>query len=124
MWLYRQCSGLLSSADGSQSYQCYSGHGAGVNNHTMQDVSNVGPIPCGVYTILAPEDWIPQGPYCLALDPYSDNLMWGREGFMIHGDLIGHVGEQLASNGCIIADRAAREAVWNSGDHLLHVIPS
>jgi hypothetical protein len=46
--------------------------------------------------------------------------MFGRSGFLMHGDNIRLPG--TASEGCIILPRDLREAIWNSADHTLEVI--
>jgi hypothetical protein len=98
----------------------YSGKGEGKNNPDMQDVHNVGPLPKGKYTICAPVDTVTHGPYVLRLDPDADNEMFGRAGFLIHGDSVVHPG--TASEGCIILGRSIREKIWTGGDHNLEVI--
>lgn len=86
----------------------------------MQTVHNVGPIPAGNYFIQKPEDTVTHGPYVLPLVPYSSNEMFGRSGFLIHGDSVVNPG--TASEGCIILSRDVREKIWASTDHGLTVI--
>jgi hypothetical protein len=71
----------------------------------------VGPIPVGLYQIGAPQDTPEHGPYVLRLIPDAGNTMWGRAGFLIHGDEVAHIGEHLASRGCVILHRATREKI-------------
>lgn len=115
MWTYRQSTGEFSSlAIG------YSGNGEGRNNPVMESVPNEGPIPRGVYEISnLTLDHPKLGHYVLELVPFSDNDMFGRSGFFIHGDSREHPG--LASDGCIVLPLFARETVWESNDHLLEV---
>ena len=120
MWLYIQATGELVSAAGEVVSTGYSGAGAGKNNPSMQEVIDVGPIPQGLYGIEAPIDSPIHGPYALPLVPDARNDMFGRAGFLIHGDSIDHPG--FASEGCIIQPLAAREQVWDSGDHQLQVV--
>jgi hypothetical protein len=87
----------------------------------MQNVVGIGPIPRGLWSIAPPRDTPAHGPYVLPLIPHADTDCCGRDGFLIHGDEVAHAGEHLASEGCIILDLATREAVWNSGDHVLQV---
>jgi type VI secretion system (T6SS) effector TldE1-like protein len=98
----------------------YSGAGTGKNNPTEENVQNVGPIPEGFYDVEAPEDSPIHGPYALPLLPDVDNNMYGRSAFLIHGDSIERPG--MASEGCIILPRGARESIWESGDHRLQVV--
>ncbi len=46
--------------------------------------------------------------------------MFGRSGFLIHGDSVSHPGE--ASEGCIILDRNVRETIANDDDKYLVVV--
>ena len=60
------------------------------------------------------------GPYVLPLTPDPENLMYGRDGFLIHGDSITNPGS--ASEGCIILPRSARTMIAASGDNRLEVV--
>jgi hypothetical protein len=117
MWQYQQQTGKLTSQAGNCVATGYSGHGAGKNNPAYQSVHNVGPLPEGFYHIHAPVDTQDHGPFVLRLEQFAENNMFGRDGFLIHGDSKQHPGE--ASHGCVILPRAIRELVWNSGDHQL-----
>lgn len=98
----------------------YSGFGPYKNIATAQSLRDEGPIPEGIYTIGAPEDTVTHGPYVLPLTPDPNNLMWGRAGFLIHGDSV--ISPGTASRGCIILARDVREQIWASGDHSLQVL--
>lgn len=117
-WRYSQASGWIAH-DGENVAEGYSGAGDGKNNPAMQDVPNVGPLPRGSYTIGEPSDTKTHGPYVLHLTPDPANEMFGRSGFLIHGDSVVHPG--TASEGCIILPRKVREQVWDSGDRDLEV---
>ena len=120
MWTYRQATGEILHDDtlvGSG----YSGFGEGKNNPAMEAVHNVGPIPQGWYTIGEPVDTKTHGPYVLRLTPASENQMYDRAGFLIHGDSLAHQG--AASQGCIVTIPAMRIQIWKSGDHQLTVVP-
>lgn len=119
-WTYRQATGMLIGPDGSMWGGCYSGKGEGKNNPSYQNVKDLGPIPAGLYEVLSPVTSYVHGPFALPLHPDPTNQMWGRNGFMIHGD--SKIEPGTASEGCLIASRQAREAVWNSGDHRLEVV--
>jgi Tlde1 domain len=118
MWVYEQKTGRISR--GSFAFVGYAGIGDGKNNPAAQEQHGVGPLPCGIYTIEAPVDTPTHGPFVLWLTPDPANPMYGRSAFGIHGDSISHPG--LASEGCIIQSRDARNAIWNSGDHQLLVV--
>lgn len=122
MWTYRQSSGDLFDAKGELVATGYSGFGPGRNAPTWQDHHDVGPIPQGTYTIGAPECVVipgPHGPFVLRLQPDPTNEMWGRSGFLVHGDSKAHGG--CASHGCIILRRAIRALIASSGDSRLTV---
>jgi len=120
MWSYQQSTGKLSNAGGQLVATGYSGSPEGKNDPTKQNIHCVGPIPRGLYTIGAPINSPDHGPFAMHLTPDAANQMFGRSGFLMHGDSIEHPG--CASEGCIIMSRPAREAVWSSGDHRLHVV--
>lgn len=119
MWIYEQGTGRISRNNAMLAIG-YSGKGTGQNNPAMQNIPNVGPLPQGMFTIEAPIDSPTHGPFALPLAPDPENEMYGRSEFLIHGDSIQHPGE--ASEGCIIAQRFARERIWESGDHRLQVV--
>jgi hypothetical protein len=118
MWTYRQSTGELLH-DGGVIAHGYSGHGPGKNNPAMQGVPNIGPIPAGTYRIGKPFKDPFKGPFCLWLVANGDNEMFGRAGFLIHGDSMLHPGE--ASNGCIVLGREIREKIARGKDWELEV---
>jgi hypothetical protein len=118
-WHYFQRTGQLLRPDGVVAGYGYSGKGTGKNNPDLQGIHDCGPIPVGVYRIGEPYDSPDHGPFVLPLKPDAANQMWGRSGFLLHGDSRDHPGE--ASEGCIIQGRVTREAVHLSGDKMLEV---
>ena len=104
-WTYRQATGELCTADGEIVETCYSGHGKGVNNPTMEAVRSVGPIPKGLYAVGKIQDTPNLGPRAFPLLPVEHNAL-GRSGFWVHGD--NTKGNRSGSHGCIIASRATR----------------
>jgi hypothetical protein len=125
VWTYLQKTGEL-LRDGTHKGLGYSGFNdretgqEGKNNPDLQDVHDVGPIPVGTYTVGVPEDTVTHGPFVLPLTPDSANQMFGRAGFLIHGDSVVEPG--TASRGCIILARAIREDIATSGDKSLQVM--
>ena len=118
MWTYLQSTGELLHDDKHVAFGYSGAPGAAKNNPSMQNVHNTGPIPRGIYEIGEPEDTQAHGPFVLPLTPHADNQMFGRAGFLIHGDSIQHPG--TASQGCIILARLFRLRIAQSGDqHLL-----
>jgi hypothetical protein len=118
-WQYVQRSGRLSSADSKVIAKGYSGFGAGKNAPELQKSQGIGPIPVGRYSIGRARDTDTHGPCVLPLTPDTSNEMFGRGGFLIHGDSIAAPG--TASNGCIILDRHVRDAIDASSDRKLEV---
>lgn len=120
MWLYLSRSGVLLNARRDKVETCWAGRGEGLNNPDLQHVKGVGPIPEGLYTIEAPHDSATTGPYTLRLVPDPRNDMRGRSSFAMHG--ASKSDPAHSSHGCIIAPRARRELVWESGDRTLKVV--
>jgi hypothetical protein len=111
MWTYKQSNGFLVNGNGTHRATGYSGHGEGKNNPAMQEVHDVGPIPRGIYDIEGePFDSPKHGKYCLRLKPRPENEMYGRDGFLCHGDKIGAPG--TASEGCIIMGPDVRKEIY------------
>ncbi len=121
MFTFQQSKGLLWSQDGSIRTIGWAGQRDGKNNPNMQDVPKTGPLPQGSYTIGAPHDSPHTGKYTMDLTPASDNNMFGRSDFRIHGAAFEN--PELSSEGCIIMPRPVREKIWASGDRTLQVIP-
>lgn len=96
----------------------YAGHGSGKNNPDAQNIPNVGPLPCGTYTIGAVSDSPKTGPLTIILCPSTDNRMFGRSAFRIHGDNKAHD----ASEGCIILPREVRERIAQQRGDKLEVV--
>jgi Protein of unknown function (DUF2778) len=117
-WTYSQSTGEVAE-NGATTGTGYSGIGAGLNNPLLQDTPDVGPIPQGNYTISASFNDPDKGPDVMNLAPDPTNQMFGRSGFMIHGD--NSAMNHTASWGCIILDRELREGIATSGDNVLTV---
>jgi hypothetical protein len=122
MWTFQQSTGKILQ-DGREFADAYSGHGEGVDNPADEAIQGIGPLPTGGYTIGAPFTHPHAGPLCMRLTPDPENAMFGRAGFMIHGD--NAFQNQSASEGCIVVSRAAREVIAEAvaaGDNRLTVI--
>jgi len=121
MWIYHQKTGQLYK-DAQLLGTGYSGHGAGLNNPDLQSTAMVGPIPVGFYTIgtAYTEPYEHKMPPVMHLIPDSTNNMYGRSGFLIHGDSISAPG--TASEGCIILNHTIRVIISKSTDRRLQVI--
>lgn len=122
-WTFIQKTGELIDASGEVWADGYSGAPGAVNDPEKQNIRNVGPIPCGWYSMEAPVDTPDHGPYVIWLKPDPENQMFGRENFGMHGDQLEHPGMELASHGCIVAPIIARRRAWTSSDRRLQVVP-
>lgn len=107
MWTFKRAAGQLISPTG-QVFPAYSGHGEGVNNPTLERVKDVGPLPAGVWIIGELIDTTEHGPDARTLTPDTGTNVYGRSGFLAHGDEVKHPGQHLASLGCLITERDAR----------------
>lgn len=117
MWTYNQATGILSH--GEPVGKGYSGHGQGLNNPKLQMVHNLGPLPRGIWEI---GEWFDDkhlGVCVAALRP-TDQDVFGRGGFFIHGD--NQRMNHTASDGCIILSRQLREAIKNSNEKYIEVL--
>lgn len=126
-WTYKQTTGELFNPDGVFVAKGYAGgnlgkNPEGKNNPDMQFVHNVGPLPQGWYTIEPPIEHSTVGLFALPLTPDPENNMGGRGHFYIHGDLIGHAGEDVGSEGCVVMPNATRHEVASSGNNRLEVV--
>ena len=117
-WTYSQSTGKI-SLNGAVVGIGYSGHGEGLNNPAMQNKSQVGPLPQGNYTIGPAFTHPEKGPIVMRLRPKPGNNMFGRSGFLIHGD--NQAMNHSASNGCIILSKPYRKTISASEDRDLIV---
>jgi RHS repeat-associated protein len=112
---YYQCSGHMVCTDETgkilftETQAGYSGRGIGFDNPAKQNLKNyndkkapAGPIPQGIWNIT---EIIDTGYYedtkrapVMKLSPQDPSQVFGRDGFLIHGDNATHT----ASSGCII----------------------
>lgn len=118
-WLYAITSTEMSE-DGIVAGKGYSGHGIYKNDPSATDKPDLGPLPIGNYTIGPPFTHPTKGPLVMRLSPEPENVMYGRCGFLIHGDSIKDPGN--ASNGCIILSHSIRQQMADSDDNDLTVI--
>ena len=82
--VYHQRSGELDINGATVTRRGYAGAPACRNNPAMEHVRNCGPLPRGTYTM----EYIGfyKGPDTIRLYPAPGNEMYGRSGFLIHGD--------------------------------------
>lgn len=120
LWVYQQATGKILDPTGMLISYGYSGHGIHKNSPEAQSLKNHGPIPEGYYKIGQPHDTVTHGPFVLPLEPDPQNVMFGRSGFLIHGDSV--IAPGTASTGCIILARWVREDIAKSLVKLLAVV--
>lgn len=134
-WAYFQASGQLWYVNkllgiSLQAGTGYSGRGQGqgLNNPDMQHVRDVGPIPRGIYTIgpqqtntvRAGTPSEAQLSDSMRLTPSPLNLMWTRDGFLLHQGDFTTMG---SSTGCIVLPLPILNLIGHSGDTTLRVKP-
>jgi hypothetical protein len=118
-WTYSQSSGKLLH-NGTLVATGYSGHDEGLNNPSLQDEAQIGPIPQGAYSIGPVTANHPgKGPVVMEIIPKPGTQVFGRSGFLIHGD--NQAVDHTASHGCIILGRPTREQIAASADRDLVV---
>lgn len=127
MWQYEifnsVTGGGVLTLDGAFQTTAYSGSGNGLNNVLMQDMRNVGPVPCGKYRMKPARFSSELGPLVIDLVPVGHDA-FDRTDFRIHGDNKAHNGS--ASHGCIIAGPVIREHInkcIQAGHDELEVVP-
>lgn len=120
-WIYHQATGKVYHDDKLMKERGYAGSGVFKNNPGAQTRKNLGPLPRGSYTIDNHFIHHPTaGGHVLRLTPDPANEMFGRAGFLIHGDSIRAPG--TASEGCIVLPLALRQKILVSGDRVLKVV--
>lgn len=105
----------------------YSGKGVGLNDPSLEDRIGEGPVPRGVWLLGPVIRQHPKfGAFCIPLTYHATPegkptkvAPHGRSGFLIHGD--NYLGDNSASRGCIVLNRATREFIANSGIRRLTV---
>ena len=121
MHTYHVISGAWENAVGKILGVGYSGYPPHTNRVESESLHNLGPLPRGLYKMTELIAKSSHGPDAIRLEPLPETEMFGRDGFLIHGErLMPPAGE--ASNGCLILGHDIRLEIWNSGDHLLEVV--
>jgi hypothetical protein len=121
-WQWVQASGAFSDPAGIQNWIGYSGQPPHTNDTASEGLEGLGPIPRGKWQgVELIEDSPKLGPYIIRLEPYPETNTLGRSGFFMHGERA-NPPPGFASDGCLILERAAREAFWTSEDHDIEVV--
>lgn len=105
-------------------FNCYSGHGEGLNNIDFIKIHDMGPICPGDYIFGTSRYSTKSGPITISIIPKQETETFNRSGFELHGDEKEHIGEHLASHGCIIAGPVTRASVARDMDKDLRVVTS
>ena len=84
----------------------YSGHASNLNDIHKENQQGIGPLPKGLYRITKVYDDPERGVHTCVLTPDTENKMYGRAGFLIHGDTPAEA--HAASDGCIIMPKWCR----------------
>jgi hypothetical protein len=124
-WTFEQSTGEITDPDGVLRCIGYAGGNCcknpeGINNPDMQQIHLVGPLPVGLYRFGVPVEGSRLGAFAIPLLPDSSNEMFGRSAFFVHGDT--SLGNRDASEGCIIAPRAVRQAMHDSPNNQIKVV--
>lgn len=93
--------------------------GEGKNDPSKSNVKNVGPLPAGRYWISLPFNSPVTGAFSLRLIPQPGNEMFGRGGFVVHGE--GPV-KGASSHGCPVLALPIRRLIAESGDCEVEVV--
>lgn len=131
MWTYEISTGKMYDPQTIIAGSGYSGHPPHVNDVSAVGLKAIGPIPPGNWTLGSLIERDPNtGEYTIVLVPDAPTrayiLSLGRDpdSFRCHGDFIGHVGQCLASDGCIVQILPVRMEMWESLDHGLQTVPT
>ena len=108
------------SCNGSLWGAGYSGNGSGLNNPDASDLTDIGPIPPGIWSISSPFTDPEKGPLVMRLTPSEETETYGRGGFLIHGD--NPRMNFSASEGCIVLGHDLRQRIAFSEDAELEVV--
>jgi type VI secretion system (T6SS) effector TldE1-like protein len=124
-WTFDISGGKIYDPAGAFAAPAYSGGNKGqnpdgVDNTADESLKDIGPLPEGLYTFGTPVDHSQLGPFAIPLTPDPSNEMYGRGDFYVHGDTAAL--NHSASEGCVIAPRSTRNAMWASTDHHLKVV--
>lgn len=125
IYTYEQCSGKLFDGSGEFIGVGYAGGNCGknpegVNNPAMQEMRSVGPLPQGLYSLGAVVEGSHLGVFAIPLMPDPANEMFGRSAFYCHGD--NKLGNQSASEGCIIMPPSIRRMIYAGIDSKIRVV--
>jgi hypothetical protein len=117
MWTYSIPTGVMYDPQGKVAGVGYAGAPGYINDPSEVSIKDKGPLPPGMYTITNWRTDKHMGPLCASLVQDSENQMYGRSGFNLHGDKIDHPG--CGSEGCIQQIYPVRLRMSKSDDNRL-----
>lgn len=109
---YSQSLGRLWGVDGETLTRIgvgYSGYPPHTNRPEAETIKAAGPLPRGNYRVRLLGHHVRLGPTVFFLDPEAGTELFGRSGFLIHGD--NEYGNNTASHGCVILSRKVRDRI-------------
>ena len=105
-WTYSISQRTLTYPSGYDTAAGYSGNHEGYNNPDRVQDHNIGPIPPGTYDIGPAFTHPLAGPITMRLTAHAGTNLYGRSGFMIHGDTMDHARNPRADNSASEIGRA------------------
>jgi hypothetical protein len=118
--------GKITADDGSTIGTGYAGAPGAVNDPSKCGLTDVGPLPPGIWAMGQPENDPKTGVFSIPLWMLAGDPM-GRDcetpgNFRWHGDNAAKP-PQSSSEGCLVSDHPSRLAGWSDPDHQLTVVP-
>lgn len=122
MWIYTQSTGELryGTLTAPVIETGYAGKGEGKNSTAHEQIRNVGPLPRGLWQMGGAYTDKKRGVDVIPLFADKHTELYGRSGFLVHGDKAGAPG--TASEGCIILGAKTRRRLALSPDRWLVVV--
>ncbi len=108
-WTYKQATGWIHDKHGLVRGQGFAGRDPHKNNPASESLKGLGPLPRGLYSMRFIGNTDTHGPFVIGLEPLDESVMFGRSGFLIHGDSMHAPG--TGSHGCICAPLVVRQEI-------------
>ncbi len=105
--------GEFTNGRNGKKYSAYSGDCDHYNDENSMKLKFKGPLPIGKWEVTKIESH--KGPFTARLQPCPGTEVYGRDGFLIHGDNAKM--NLTASQGCIVVEKDCREHI-QQGDLL------
>ena len=127
-WTFLQAGKLITPMGHPSAHTWYSGFSSGRNNPAAEGLVDIGPIPCGTWTLATLIDTpTAMGPIAIHLipDQATRDRVFGLgrhpDSFYIHDGRID--GQLTASRGCLVCveGTVGVRSMWDSGDRTLIV---